>query len=81
MKDWIAAQTNDDIAQILVFSCLWRTTIGNGVHAVVIFIFNSMVREEVKMLLGIRGQQNTAFVSTVTKTRTQTMMKRRTTIA
>uniref|UniRef100_A0A914DXS0 Uncharacterized protein n=1 Tax=Acrobeloides nanus TaxID=290746 RepID=A0A914DXS0_9BILA len=80
MKDWVAAQTNDDIAQILVFLCLWRTTIGNGVHAVVIFIFNSMVREEAKLLLGIRGQQNTAF-STVTKTKTQTMMNRRTTIA
>ena len=54
MLDMEASDNN--LVTILTFSQAWIDVIGNSMHAVVIFLFNSMAREEFLVMIGKKNQ-------------------------
>uniref|UniRef100_A0A914EEH7 Uncharacterized protein n=1 Tax=Acrobeloides nanus TaxID=290746 RepID=A0A914EEH7_9BILA len=48
--------SDNNLVTILTFSQAWIDVIGNSMHAIVIFLFNSMVREEFLVMIGKKKQ-------------------------
>ena len=62
--------SDNNLATILIFSQAWIDVIGNSMHAIVIFLFNSMVRDEFLVMIG-KKQQVSNFSVKVTAIKVQ----------
>ena len=59
---------DDNLINILTFAHTWINIANNTVHAVVIFLFNSMAREIFWVLIGRKKNSTTTFTMTMAKT-------------